>query len=140
MTTISSMETLIERHIKAEMAGDVDGAVAVYGSDVVHDVVGFPTGPVEGVDGARGFYDYLTGNFSNEQMDVVWKRHGDDFCVMEHVCTGTVPGVFLGVPGHGKRVSFRMLHVWEFAGDVITREQVWLDGGSIVAQLTADGA
>jgi len=30
-----------------------------------------------------------------------------------------------------------MLHVWDFKDDAISREQVWLDGGSIVAQLTA---
>jgi hypothetical protein len=30
-----------------------------------------------------------------------------------------------------------MLHVWDFKDDAISREQVWLDGGSIAAQLTA---
>jgi hypothetical protein len=30
-----------------------------------------------------------------------------------------------------------MLHVWDFQNDAISREQVWLDGGSIAAQLTA---
>jgi hypothetical protein len=32
---------------------------------------------------------------------------------------------------------FRMLHVFEFRGDAISRENVWLDAGAIVAQLTA---
>lgn len=139
MTTIDTMKDLIERHIKAEMGADVDAAVAVYAPGVVHDVVGFPTGPAHGVDGARAFYDYLTSNFANEQMNVRWESFGDEFCVVEHECTGTVPGEFLGVPGGGKRITFRMLHVWEFADDRITREQVWLDGGSIVAQLTDAG-
>ena len=140
MTTVDTMRDLIDRHIKAEMGADVDAAVAVYAPGVVHDVIGFPPGPAEGVDGARRFYDYLTSNFANEQMDLVWENFGDEFCVIEHECTGTVPGEFLGVPGGGRRISFRMLHVWEFADDRITREQVWLDGGSIVAQLTAADA
>ena len=137
MTTATTMDTLIRTHIEAEMAGDVDGALSVYDDGVVHDVIGWPTGPGEGTAAAKGFYDYLTTNFSNEQMDVVALKHGDGFCVVEHVCTGTVPGEMLGVPGHGKRVSFRMLHVFEFADDRITKEQVWLDGGAIIAQLTA---
>jgi hypothetical protein len=29
-----------------------------------------------------------------------------------------------------------MLHVWEFKDGQISRENVWLDGGAIVAQLT----
>jgi hypothetical protein len=34
------------RHLKAE--GDVEGAVAVYTDDVVHDAVGFPGSPRTG--------------------------------------------------------------------------------------------
>ncbi len=45
-------------------------------------------------------------------------------------------GIFLGVPGHGKTVSFRLLHVFEFRDGKISRENVWIDGGSIIAQLT----
>ena len=137
MTTHEKMDELIEHHIKAEMAGDVDGALSVYDDGVVHDVVGWPTGPATGTEGARGFYDHLVENFHNEQMTVTSSQYGADFCVVEHQTTGTVPGVFLGVPGHGRRVTFRMLHVFDFADDRITREQVWLDGGAIIAQLTA---
>lgn len=137
MTSVDTMRGLIERHLEAELNADVDAAVAGYATDVVHDVIGFPTGPAHGIDGARRFYEYLTSNFANERMDVVAENFGDAFCVVEHECTGTVPGEFLGVPGGGERVTFRMLHVWEFADDRITREQVWLDGGAIIAQLTA---
>jgi len=31
-----------------------------------------------------------------------------------------------------------LLHVWEFRDGLISRENTWLDGGSIVAQLTSD--
>jgi predicted ester cyclase len=47
-----------------------------------------------------------------------------------------VPGEFLGIPGHGRSISFRMLHVFEFADGRISRENVWLDGGAIAAQLS----
>jgi hypothetical protein len=30
-----------------------------------------------------------------------------------------------------------MLHVWEFRDGRISRENVWIDGGSVIAQLTA---
>jgi len=47
-----------------------------------------------------------------------------------------VPGEFLGVPSNGRRISFRMVHIWEFRDGLISRENVWLDGANIVAQLT----
>ena len=62
----AEMHSLVERHIRAEGLGDVDGAVAVYTDDIEHDVVGFPHSPTRGIDGARDFYDYLTANFRAE--------------------------------------------------------------------------
>lgn len=132
----AEMNRLIEQHIAAEMAGDVDGAVAMYTDDVIHDVVGAPHGPLAGPDAAKGFYEMLTTNIKTEQMDVTHAWYGEDFCVIEHQWRGTVPGEFLGVSGNGTHVSFRMLHVWEFKDGRMSRENVWLDGGSIIAQLT----
>ena len=51
--------------------------------------------------------------------------------------TGTVIGEMVGIPGNGRRVTFGILHVFSFRDGLISREQVWVDGGSIVAQLTA---
>jgi hypothetical protein len=39
------MIAIVERLLKAEGAGDVDGAVAVDTDDVVHDALGFPGSP-----------------------------------------------------------------------------------------------
>ena len=71
-------------------------------------------------------------------MDVNRAWYGEDHCTVEHQWHGTVPGEFLGVPGHGREISFRMLHVFEFRDGRISRENVWLDGGGIVAQLTTE--
>lgn len=131
------MDRLIRQHIDAEGAGDIAGAIAVYTDDVVHDVVGFPGGPRRGRDGAEGFYEELIANVDVQAMDLVLSRHGDDFCVTEHLATGVVNGSFLGVPGNGRTIRFRMLHLWEFRDGLISRENIWLDGGSIVHQLTA---
>ena len=135
--TPAEMNKLIEQHIAAETAGDTDGAVAMYTDDVIHDVVGAPHGALHGPDAAKGFYEFLTSNIATEQMDLTNARYGDDHCVMEHQWTGTVPGEFLGIPGNGKRISFRILHIWDFKDGCISRENVWLDGNAIVTQLTS---
>jgi steroid delta-isomerase-like uncharacterized protein len=133
----ADMDRLIEEHLAAERAGDADASVAMYTDDVEHDVVGAPHGPLHGRDAARGFYEQLNGEVATESMTATRSYYGADFCVTEHHWTGTVHGHFLGIPGHGRSVSIRMLHVWEFADGRISRENLWLDGGSAVAQLMA---
>lgn len=138
--TRDEMDRLVAQHIEAEMAGDTAGCVAMYTDDVEHDVVGAPHGPLHGRQAAQGFYDFLTSQIKTEQMVPTRSHYGEDFCVIEHDWTGTVPGEFLGIPGHGRRITFRLLHVWEFRDGRISRENVWLDGGAITAQLTAPDA
>lgn len=131
------MDQLIQRHISAELAGDTAAAVAVYTDDVEHDVVGSPTGPVVGKHAAQGFYDQLVTDIDAERMIPLRGYYGEDFCVIEHEWAGTVPGSLLGMPGHGRPVTFRLLHIFEFRDGLISRENAWLDTGAIVAQLTA---
>jgi steroid delta-isomerase-like uncharacterized protein len=130
------MDRLIDEHIRAEVAGDTAGCVAMYTEDVEHDVVGMPHGPLRGPEAAQGFYEFLTANVKTERMVPTRSYYGEDFCVIEHNWTGTVPGEFLGIPGHGRRITFRLLHVWEFRDGKISRENVWLDGAAVTAQLT----
>lgn len=134
------MDRLIEAHLAAEQAaeqaGDTRGCVAMYTDDVEHDVVGTPHGPLHGKHAAQGFYDNLTSVLRTEAMIPIRSHYGDDFCVIEHEWTGTVPGTFLGVEGHSRRISFRMLHVWEFRDGLISRENVWFDDGAILRQLS----
>jgi steroid delta-isomerase-like uncharacterized protein len=132
-----AMDELIEVHIEAEIAGDAEGATAVYTEDVEHDVVGWPTGPTRGPAAARAFYDDLMSDFTTELMERTSSRYGDDFCVTEHLVTGTVPGTLMGIPGGGRRASFRMLHVWGFRDGAICRESIWIDLAAILAQLDA---
>jgi steroid delta-isomerase-like uncharacterized protein len=129
------MRALVARHLKAEGAGDVDGAVAVYTDDVEHDVVGWPTGVLHGRDAARGFYEHLTANFRTEEEALNRSFITDDAIVLDQMMTGTVTGSMLGLPGHGRTITFRILHVFEFRDGLISRENVWLDGAAIAAQL-----
>lgn len=133
---LGEMTALVERHLKAEGAGDVEGAVSVYTDDVEHDVVGWPTGVLHGKEAARGFYQELTTNFRTEE-----ERPGHRYCtadamILDQQMTGTVTGSMLGLPGNGRRITFRILHVFEFRDGLVSRENVWLDGGAIRQQLS----
>jgi len=131
------MIALVEQHLKAEGAGDVEGAVAVYTDDIVHDEVGFPGTPRTGKDAARDFYRFLTANFRTEHEEPLNRFFDADTMILEQTMTGTVIGEMLGIPGNGRQVTFRILHVFGFRDGLICREQVWLDSAAIVEQLAA---
>ena len=132
----ATMVALVERHLKAEGAGDVEEAIAVYTDDIEHDVVGFPGGPLHGKDAARAFYEDLTSNFRTEEEVPSHRFFSDDALVLDQQMTGTVIGTFLGMPGNGRRITFRILHVFEFRDGLMSRENVWLDTGAIIQQLS----
>ena len=57
--TRAQMDARIDEHFGYEQADDVEGVLATLTPDAVHDIVGSPTGPTTGPDGARGFYEAL---------------------------------------------------------------------------------
>ena len=130
------MAAVAERHLKAEGAGDVEGAIAVYTDDVVHDAVGFPGSPRVGKSAAREFYEFLTANFRTEHEEPRHRYFSGNTMILEQTMTGAVIGEMLGIPGNGRRVTFGILHVFDFSDGLVSREQVWIDSGAIVAQLT----
>lgn len=132
----AEMFDVVSRHLRAEGAGDVEGAVAVYTDDIEHDVVGYPGSPTRGKDGARAFYEDLTANFRAEREEVLHRYATDSAVVLDQVMTGTVIGSMLGLPGNGRRINFRILHVFEFRDGLVSRENVWLDTAAITQQLS----
>lgn len=118
------MDRLIDSHIKLELAGDFDGAVELYTEDIEHDFVGAPA-PAIGRAAAKQVYVNLDKAFTMEEMTLVRRYHGDDFCVTEHHFVATVDGEFPGVPPGAGRVAARLLHLFEFRDGQISRENVW---------------
>ena len=141
--TPDEMDRLIEEHMHAEDTGDLDAAVAVYTDDVEHDVVGAPGGPLYGPAAARARYTELLANVRSGDMVLRRRYHAPatatapDACIVEHEVSAAVVGHFAGIPGRGREIRFRMLHVFEFSGGLVSRENVWMDTATVLAQLTA---
>jgi steroid delta-isomerase-like uncharacterized protein len=131
------MRSVVEARLAAERAGDASGCVAMCADDIEQDVVGALGGPVYGRDAARRFYDELARNTRTETTDTIRSFFGDDFCVLEQLWTGTVPGTLAGMSGNGRRIDVRRLQLWEFREGRVSRETIWLDRAGILAQLGA---
>jgi predicted ester cyclase len=143
-TTVSmsrdAMDRMLEEHFRREAEGDVAGTLATYTADIEHDVVGDPAGTLRDQQAIGDRYAYLFSNVKGEGFAVKHRLYGDNFVVDDKIWTARVDGEFLGLPGNGRRIHVRILHVFEFRDGLICRENVWLDGDSAIAQLTRDGA
>lgn len=135
-----AMDRMIEQHFRQEAEGDVEGTLATFTDDVVHDVVSDPAGVLEGPDAVGERYGHLFSNVRGEDMEVLHRLYGENFVVDDKIWTARVVGDFLGIPGRGRRIRMRVLYVFEFRDGLISRENMWLDGGAALAQITADNS
>jgi hypothetical protein len=134
--TRSEMDRKLDEHFSFEAQDHVEGVLATLTPDVEHDVVGWPTGPSQGRDAARPFYEALFADLSDGKVQSRRRLYGDNFMVDDSLWSGRAPGRPFGLEGRDRALAFRLLHVIEFAdnGD-IRRENVWVDLGAILQQL-----
>jgi steroid delta-isomerase-like uncharacterized protein len=135
--TREAIDRIIQDHFRREADGDVDGTLRTLTDDVVHDVVGDPAGELHGPAAVGQRYSHLFSNVTGEHTDLKHRLYGDNFVVDDKIWTARVVGEFMGIPGHGRRISIRVLHVFEFRDGRISRENVWIDGAAAIAQLTS---
>ena len=134
--TAEQMDHRLDEHFGYETRDDVEGVLATLAPDVEHDIVGSPTGPTRGREGARGFYEQLFTDLAEGSVRSLRRLHGSNFIVDESMWNGTAPGRPFGIEGRGRPLEFRLLHVMEFTerGE-IARENVWVDMAAILRQL-----
>lgn len=137
--TQAEMDRRMDEHFGFEAADDIDGVVATLAPDAEHDIVGWPTGPTHGRDGARPFYNALFADLADGQVDCIRRLYGADFMVDESRWRGRAPGRPFGLEGRDRPLEFRLLHVVQFTeGGEIARENVWVDLAAIMQQLPQD--
>lgn len=137
--TREQMDNKLDEHFGFEAADNVDGVLATLAPDVIHDIVGYPTGPTRGRDAAREFYKVLFRDLSESRVESLRRLHGDGFLIDESMWEGRAPGKPFGLDGRNRPLKFPLLHVIEFSTTgAIQREQVWLDFAAILQQLSGD--
>ena len=134
--TREQMDRKMDEHFGYEAKDDIRGVLATLTEDAEHDIVGWPSGPTRGREGARAFYEALFADLSDGQVHCLRRLYGTDFLVDDSVWRGKAPGRPFGLDGHDRDLEFRLLHVVEFTdAGAIRRENVWVDLASIIQQL-----
>ena len=134
----AEVDQLVDTHFMFEASDDVDGVLASLAPGAEHHVVPSPFGIVREPNRIREFYTTMFSDIKGESVTPVRRLYGDGFAVDEAIWNGRIQdGRLFGCPGRSGSVSFRLLHVFEFDGDKISRENVWCDVSAIQQQLGA---
>jgi uncharacterized protein len=133
--TRERMDQLIDDHYRAEASADIDRIAAGFTADAEHDVAGRPGGTLHGPAEIAAFYRGLLADLRIERFESTRRRYGDDHAVDEAILHATAAGRPFGFEGRGRQVRVRLLHVFEFAHGLISRESAWLDVRALQEQL-----
>jgi hypothetical protein len=132
----AEMNRKMDEHFGYEARDDVAGVLSTLAPDVIHDIVGWPTGPTQGRDNARPFYEALFADLADGKVVCDRRLYGENFLVDESTWEGRAPGRPFGLDGKNRPLKFRLLHVVEFNGSSqLQREAVWVDLAAVIRQL-----
>jgi carboxymethylenebutenolidase len=136
-----AMVELFQRHVDAEMAGDLDTTMATMTADPHLNHVPTMAGGV-GRDGVRAFYrDHLVGKFfpPDVKMASVSRTVGDDQLVEELAIsfthTTTIDWLLPGVAPTGKPVEMAVAVIVGFKDGKISHEHIYWDQAGVLVQV-----
>jgi ketosteroid isomerase-like protein len=135
--TPDEMDKIFADHCAAEFGKDVPAILDTLADDVEHDVVGDPAGVLHDRELIAKRYAAVFAGSTDSSLETLHRYHGEDFFVDDSLYRATITGDFMGIPGRNRQLTVRMLHVCEVREGRISRENVWMDGGAVVAQLSA---
>jgi carboxymethylenebutenolidase len=135
------MVALFEKHVGAELAGDLDTTMATMSDNPHLNHVPTMAGGV-GRDGVCTFYrDHLVGKFfpPDVAMENVSRTVGEDRLVEElfirFTHTTVIDWLLPGVAPTGKAVEMAVAVVVGFKGDKISHEHVYWDQAGVLLQV-----
>ena len=132
-------EATVKEHIDAENRHDPDATVATFSrSKARYDIPAFgDEGQVPDHDAIRTLFEGMFAVFPDFHVEAGPLRHGDDHVLVEVRLTGTQHADWAGIPNTGRSFDTRLAAVYDFEGDQLVCERVYMDFGEISRQLTA---
>jgi hypothetical protein len=132
----ADVDRIIDTHFQYEAADDVSGVMSSLAEGAEHHVVPSPVGITTDRETIRAFYAGLFKDLRGSGVTPVRRLYGENFAVDEAIWHGHIDdGRIFGCADRSGQVSFRLLHVFEFDGQKIRRENVWCDVVAIQSQL-----
>jgi hypothetical protein len=114
----------------AEQKRDLQAILDGFTPDAEHDIAGRPGGPIHAGENIAAF-----GRGRRlDRFDTVGRRYGEAHAVAESILHATAIGRPVRIEHCGRPVRIRLLHVFDFANGLMTRERAWLDIATLQQQ------
>lgn len=128
---------VVEEHIRAENADDLDGIMRTFGE---HPTFVLNGDTFAGQEGIHAFYEGFgfggRGGFTNIYVDVRQRHLSDDVIILEVTVSGEHTDTWQGIPATGRRFEVPLCAVFLFDGEgKLAVEKVYMDGALLLKQL-----
>jgi steroid delta-isomerase-like uncharacterized protein len=126
---------VLDTHFRSEVEHDWDACLATFKDEPRYEIV--PTGQIhQGRDAVLAYHRGQRAAFPDQRHEHV-RMHvaDDDTVVCEFDLLGTNTGEFMGLPPTGRSFRLAVIAVFQFDGDKIVNERVYLDGASLLRQI-----
>ena len=126
---------VLDVHFQSEIDHDWDRCLSTFRGVPRYEIV--PTGQVhEGADQVVAYHTAQRTAFPDQRHEHVRFHFADDDTVIaEFDLLGSNTGEFLGLPATGRTFRVATIAVFQFDGDRIVNERVYLDSASLLRQI-----
>lgn len=124
-------EAIVSQHAEAENRHDVEATIATF----YHPRYEMNGQPSDGEAAVRELLQGLMHGFPDLYVEIGRMRHADDAVFGEALITGTHDGEWAGIPPTGCRVEVPVAAIFEFDGDRLLCEKVYMDFSAVLTQI-----
>ena len=124
-------EAIVKQHAEAENRRDVEATIATFHRPR-YEVNGEPS---DGEEAVRELLQGMMHGLPDLHVETVRLRHMDDGVLLEGIITGTHDGEWAGIPPSGNRVNVPVVGIFEFDGDRLLCEKVYMDMATVLTQI-----
>jgi steroid delta-isomerase-like uncharacterized protein len=130
-------EAIVREHIDGENRHDPEATLATFSqARASYDIPAYgEAGQIPNHDVVRQFYVALFSAFPDFHTDIAFLKHGDDHVFVEVRFSGTQQEEWFGIPSTGRSFNTRAGCLFEFEGDELVCERVYMDAAEFASQL-----
>jgi steroid delta-isomerase-like uncharacterized protein len=137
LTIRRTREAVVQAHMEAECNQDIPATLKTF-AEANYDVV--PLGAsTNGRPAVEELLGQLFSAFPDFGASIRSLHHGEDIVFTDTVMSGTHCGPWAGIPATGRRMEVRCGCIFHFDGDRLTKETVYFDHATLLAQLGVAG-
>jgi len=129
------LDLLVDAHLHALRDSDIETVMSCASEDVEYDLVGSAPSAIRGREAVRNHHLREFANTMHERNVPVRRLYGEGFVVDELTWEGRITGRVGPLVGHGRRVSHRILRIFEVRDGLVARQSIYTDFAAIARQL-----